>query len=165
MSREQGVPAAREVTALQVARVGRVKPGPDPSLPWRSAWAPAPCCAAGAAPGLRPAFAAHFNATYGWVRQLRDLEFFAAALERCRAAGPANAISLTPCTPCARPYGTPHQKLQQMRRLLAQPPVVPLGTRRFGGRNDRRGGECPHAVVADRQSRALPGGACIQPAL
>src|SRR6266511_418211 len=35
MSKEEGVPAAREVTALQVARVGRVKPGPDPSLPWQ----------------------------------------------------------------------------------------------------------------------------------
>jgi hypothetical protein len=35
MSNEENVPAAREVTALQVARVGRVRPGPDPSLPWQ----------------------------------------------------------------------------------------------------------------------------------
>lgn len=35
MFREQSVPAAREVAALRVARVGRVRPGPDPSLPWQ----------------------------------------------------------------------------------------------------------------------------------
>ena len=38
-------------------------------------------------PGYAWLFAAHFNETYGWVRQLTDPEFFAEALERCRAAG------------------------------------------------------------------------------
>ncbi len=38
-------------------------------------------------PGYAWLFASHFNATYGWVRELSDPEFFAAALERCQAAG------------------------------------------------------------------------------
>jgi hypothetical protein len=38
-------------------------------------------------PGYAWLFAAHLNETYGWVRQLTDPEFFAEALERCRAAG------------------------------------------------------------------------------
>jgi integrase len=38
-------------------------------------------------PGYAWMFAAHFNETYGWVRELTDPEFFAQALERCRAGG------------------------------------------------------------------------------
>ncbi len=35
MTKEESVPAARDVAALEVPRVGRVQPGPDRSLPWR----------------------------------------------------------------------------------------------------------------------------------
>jgi integrase len=35
MTKKKSVPAARDVAALQVRGVGRVQPGPDPSLPWR----------------------------------------------------------------------------------------------------------------------------------
>jgi hypothetical protein len=35
MIEEKSVPAARDVAALKVPRVGRVQPGPDRSLPWR----------------------------------------------------------------------------------------------------------------------------------
>ncbi|HZD73076.1 MAG TPA: site-specific integrase, partial [Actinomycetota bacterium] len=38
-------------------------------------------------PGYAWLFAAHLTETYGWVRELTDPEFFAEALERCRAAG------------------------------------------------------------------------------
>jgi hypothetical protein len=80
-----------------------------------------------------------------------------ASAKQASGAGSARSMGSRPASPA------PARSSSRCAGSWPSHPSCPSAPRRSGGRDDRRGSECPRAVVAGRHHGVLPGGGCTRP--